>query len=111
MSPASIKAWFGQVTTGAGCMLLAPALLALLAHQITLPQALPALAAGLVGLIWPENKALAGAVQADAAQAVAAAPAVASGIETIIAAYRTGLQHGAAAAATPLPAPTGQAPH
>lgn len=95
----SIRAWYGQVTTGAGCMLLAPTLLALLAHQVTLQQAAPALLAGVVGLIWPENKALMRAVQSGAAQAVAAAPAATASLETIIAAYRTGVQHGAAGAA------------
>ena len=94
MNPVSLRTWYGQVTTGAGMMLLAPTLLALLAHQVTPEQALPALAAGVVGLLWPENKALAGAVQSAAAQAVAAAPATAASAEAIIGAYRAGLAHG-----------------
>ncbi len=108
MTATGIKAWFGQVTTGAGFMLLAPTVLALLAHQITPEQAFPALAAGIVGLIWPENKALASAVENGAVQAIGATPVALSTIETIVAAYRTGVQHGAAGGAPAIPAPKAQ---
>ena len=112
MNSMSLRAWFGQVTTGAGAMVLAPALLALLAHQMTLAQAIPVLAAGVVGLIWPENKALAGAVESAAGAAVAAAPAAAASAEAIIGAYRAGLTHGMALApaSAPVASPAAGAP-
>lgn len=92
--PTNLTAWFRQVTTGAGMMILAPTLLALLAHQITPAQAIPPLVAGVVGLIWPENKALATAARAAATEAVAAAPTATASAEAIIGAYRAGLTHG-----------------
>jgi len=71
---------------------------------VTLPQALPALAAGVVGLIWPENKALPDAVRSATGQAVAAAPAAVASAEAIIGAYKAGLGHGMTLAAPPSPA-------
>lgn len=111
------KTWLGQVTTGAGAMLLAPTLLALLAHQMTLAQAIPPLAAGVIGLIWPENKKLGAEVQSVTAQAVQLAPAVAVDGRALLDAYRDGLTHGVtlahgsplpiAAPAVPAPTPQG----
>lgn len=57
-----ITAWFGQVTTGHGMMVLAPTLLMALTGQMSWPSAIPLLFAGAIGLVWPENKPL----QADA---------------------------------------------
>ena len=105
MNPQAFRSWYGQVTTGAGMMLLAPTLLALLAHQVTLEQAIPALAAGVVGLIWPENKPLAEAVRGAATAAVEAAPQAAASAEAIIGAYKAGLAHGMTLAPAPVAAP------
>jgi hypothetical protein len=51
----SYRAWLGQVTTGHGFMILAPTLLAALSGQMAWGTAAPLLAAGLIGLAWPEN--------------------------------------------------------
>lgn len=102
MTAQTLKSWYGQVTTGAGAMLLAPTLLALFAHQVTLTQAIPALAAGVVGLIWPENRPLATAVQGAAGAVVAAVPTAVASAEAIIGAYRAGLTHGMTLAPAPL---------
>ncbi len=96
MIATSIRAWLGQITTGAGVMVLAPTLLALLAHQRTAAQAIPALAAGVVGLLWPENGPLAAAVRGATTQLVGAAPVAVAATESIIGAYRAGLTHGMA---------------
>ena len=106
MNPTAIKMWYGQITTGAGAMVLAPTLLALLAHQITLAEAIPAIAAGIVGLVWPENKPLAAAVQGAMTQAVAAAPAAIGSADAIIGAYRAGLTHGMSLAPPVIAVPT-----
>ena len=89
----NFDAWFRQVTTGHGMMILAPTLLALVGGQMTLQTAIPLLVAGVVGLLWPENVA-----------AKTAAGAVATDIEALIAAYRTGLGHAATAPAAAPPA-------
>jgi hypothetical protein len=71
----SLKSWFGQVTTGHGVMILAGAFLSVLTGATSWPVALPFLAAGAIGLIWPENTALQSAgkaVATDVASVVAA---------------------------------------
>jgi hypothetical protein len=52
---------------------------------MTWSTAVPLLSAGVIGLLWPENTALQSAAQTAAAD-----------VEALIAAYRTGLTHGAA---------------
>lgn len=91
------KAWFGQVTTGIGALIGTPVIIALLTHQITPEQALPGIVAALVGLLWPENKGLAQSAQTAAADLETLLP-------QLLTAYRTGLQHGAAAGNAPSPA-------
>ncbi len=98
MNKTTFRSWLGQVTTGIGALIAVPVVIALLTHQITLEQAVPGIVAAVIGLVWPENKALA-----------ATALTVASNVEILIpqllTAYRSGLQHGAQAAATPAAAP------
>lgn len=89
--PFDFKTWIGQVTTGHGCMILAPTLLAVADGTMTWQTAIPLLVAGVIGLAWPENAPLKAAAQKAAVD-----------VEGMIAAYRAGLAHGAAA---PLPAP------
>jgi hypothetical protein len=86
--------WIGQVTTAHGAMILGPTLLAIASGSMTWPTALPLLVAGVIGLLWPENIGLKTAAQN-----------AATDLETLIAAYRTGLTQGAAAA-TPAPGST-----
>ena len=78
----SFQSWVGQVTTGHGVMVLAPTLLAIGAGSMSWETATPLLLAGVIGLVWPENTA-----------AKAAGQAVATDVEALIAAYRTGLDH------------------
>lgn len=85
----SFSDWIGEVTTGHGAMILGPTLLAASVGTMSWPTAVPFLAAGVIGLLWPENTTLKSAVQTTATD-----------IETVIAAYRTGLTHGAAVAAS-----------
>lgn len=81
----NVNSWLGQVTTGHGAMILGPTLLAAASGTITWSTAVPLLAAGVVGLLWPENTALQTATRT-----------VATDVEALIAAYRTGLHRGAA---------------
>jgi hypothetical protein len=60
----TIKTWFGEVTTGHGFMIIAGALLSVVSGATTWAAAAPFLAAGVVGLLWPENTALQTAAQA-----------------------------------------------
>ncbi len=71
----SLKAWFGEVTTGHGVMLLAGTILSVLAGGMTWAGAAPLLAAGAIGLIWPENTALQTAGQVVATDVVGAVTA------------------------------------
>jgi hypothetical protein len=84
----SLSTWIGEVTTGHGAMILGPTLLAAASGTMSWSTAVPFLAAGITGLLWPENTALKGAVQTTATD-----------VEAVVAAYRTGLYHGAAAGA------------
>jgi hypothetical protein len=92
----SFSHWLGEVTTGHGAMILGPTLLAASSGTMTWPTAVPFLVAGVVGLLWPENTALKSAAQT-----------AATDVEDLIAAYRTGLDHGSAGAThdTDIPAP------
>jgi hypothetical protein len=60
----SLRAWFGQVTTGHGFMIIAGAVLSVLAGTTNWIVASPLLVAGVIGLLWPENTALRAAAQA-----------------------------------------------
>jgi hypothetical protein len=62
----SLKSWLGQVTTGHGFMILAGTLLSVMSGAITWAGAAPLLAAGVVGLVWPENSGLQTAAQTTA---------------------------------------------
>jgi len=105
MNSTAIRSWLGQVTTGIGALIAAPVMIALLSGQITLDQAIPGIVAAVTGLIWPENKQLAASAQTVASDAEVLIP-------QLVAAYRTGLQHGGhtAAPSTPTPAPIPAAP-
>ena len=81
----NLNTWIGQVTTGHGAMILGPTLLAAGSGTIDWQTAVPFLAAGVIGLLWPENAAMQGAART-----------VAADVEALITAYRTGLSHGAA---------------
>jgi hypothetical protein len=85
----SFRDWLGQVTTGHGVMILGPTLMAVSSGTMDWPAAVPFLAAGVIGLMWPENTALKTAAQTAVAD-----------VETVITAYRTGVSHGVAVDAT-----------
>lgn len=91
MNANALKSWMGQVTTGIGTLIALPVVIALLAGQLTLGQAVPGIVAAVIGLIWPENKQLAGSAQTFASDAEVLIP-------QLLTAYRTGLQHGELAA-------------
>ncbi|HEY8289402.1 MAG TPA: hypothetical protein VIG49_09050 [Acetobacteraceae bacterium] len=78
------RQWFGQITTAHGAMVLGPTLLAIASGSMSWQAALPLLAGGTIGLLWPENKPLAGATQTAVADisAVAAAWRTRPGIPT-----------------------------
>ena len=94
-----LNTWIGQVTTGHGAMILGPTLLATASGTIDWQTAIPFLAAGVIGLLWPENVPM-----------QSAARTVASDVEALLTAYRTGLSHGAADT-TPEAAPPPATPH
>ena len=73
----SLKSWLGEVTTGHGVMVLSGTLLSVLAGTMNWSTAAPLLAAGVIGLIWPENTAL-----------QAAGQAVATDVAGVVAAYK-----------------------
>jgi hypothetical protein len=75
-----MKRWLGQSTTGTGAATLLATISSLAAGSLSLDHALPLLAAGIVGLIWPENCALQKATGNAAAS-----------IEDLLAVYRAGL--------------------
>lgn len=91
----NLKNWIGQVTTGHGAMILGSTLVATASGTMNWSTAIPFLAAGLIGMLWPENAPLMDVTQKLAAD-----------VEALIVAYRTGLRHGATAETTG-PAPTG----
>ena len=91
MNATTLKAWAAQITTGIGALIGTPTVIALLTHQITPQQAIPPLVASVMGLLWPENKPLAQSAQTVAADMETLIP-------QLLTAYRTGLEHGAAAA-------------
>lgn len=74
-----LSTWIGEVTTGHGAMILGPTLLAASSGTMAWSTAVPFLAAGVVGLLWPENVALKSATQTTV-----------TNIETLVEAYRTG---------------------
>jgi hypothetical protein len=97
----SFSDWIGEVTTGHGAMILGPTLLAASSGTMSWPTAVPFLAAGVVGLLWPENTALKSAAQTAAAD-----------VESMISAYRAGMSHGAAGdAPDAAAAPSAPQPH
>jgi hypothetical protein len=96
----SFSDWIGEVTTGHGAMILGPTLLAASTGTMSWSAAVPLLGAGVIGLFWPENAALKSAAQT-----------VATDVETLIAAYRAGLSHGAAGGAPQAAAPSAPQPH
>jgi hypothetical protein len=71
----SLRTWFGEVTTGHGVMILSGTILSVLSGGMTWAGAAPLLAAGVIGLIWPENTALQTAGQAIASDGVGAVTA------------------------------------
>jgi hypothetical protein len=81
----NLKTWIGQVTTGHGAMILGSTLVAASSGTMTWSTAVPFLAAGIIGMLWPENAPLKDVTQK-----------VATDVEALIVAYRTGLRHGAA---------------
>jgi hypothetical protein len=87
------QAWAGQVTTGIGALIACPTAIAFLSGQITWQQAIPPMVAAVIGLIYPENKALGTSAQTVAADVEVLIP-------QLLTAYRTGLAHGAAATPT-----------
>jgi hypothetical protein len=96
----SFSDWIGEVTTGHGAMILGPTLLAASSGTMSWSTAVPLLGAGVIGLFWPENAALKSATQT-----------VTTDVETLITAYRTGLNHGAAGDAPRAAAPSAPQPH
>ena len=70
-----LKSWLGEITTGHGVMIIAGTLLSVLTGSVTWAGAAPLLAAGVVGLVWPENSALQTAAQQVANDAVGAVTA------------------------------------
>ena len=98
MNMTTFRSWLGQVTTGIGALIGGPVAIALLTHQITPEQAVPGIVAAVIGLVWPENKAL-------AASALTVASSVEVLIPQLLTAYRSGLQHGAQAHVPPAATP------
>jgi hypothetical protein len=98
MNMTTFRSWLGQVTTGIGALIAAPVVIALLTHQITPDQAVPGIVAAVIGLVWPENKALAASALTVATDAEVLIP-------QLLTAYRSGLQHGAQTTVPPTVTP------
>jgi hypothetical protein len=62
----SLTPWIGEITTGHGVAILASTLLAILSGTTTWVAGAPLLLAGIIGLVWPENKTQPTAAQATA---------------------------------------------
>lgn len=80
----NLRGWIGQATTGHGVMILLPTILAMVTGELSMAAGVPLLVAAVVGLLWPENTALKGAVQT-----------VAADVETVVSAYRAGMHQAA----------------
>ena len=81
MSPDAFKVWFGQATTGAGIAGILGTLSAVAAGQLTLQHAAPLLVAGVVGLVWPENKAVQQQASTFTQDLIGLVPLIAAAIE------------------------------
>lgn len=55
MNAKSLGQWFGEATTGHGAAVVLGTLLAVANGAASWQTAIPALAAGLVGIVWPET--------------------------------------------------------
>ena len=95
MNPNAFKSWIGQSTTGLGVAALLTTLSAVAAGQVTWQQAIPGLVAGIVGLIWPENKGAQAGASSLAADLIQFIPVISAAVE-----------HGKTIA--PAPAPTAE---
>jgi hypothetical protein len=98
MNTAMLKKWAGQVTTGIGAILSSGAFIAIVTHQVTWQQGLPALIAAAVAIAWPENTK----AQGEATNLITAIEPL---IPVMLTAYRTGIQHGSTAASALPPRP------
>lgn len=96
-----------QATTGFGSAGVGSVLLAVAMGQMTWTQAAPALIGSAVLILWPEKPGLRDPAVKLATDVVAAAPPIVADFETLLEAYRTGLQHGSQGVAPPkaIPAP------
>ncbi len=98
--------WMGEITTGHGAMILVPTLLAVASEAMTWETAAPLLVAGVIGLIWPERRPGAPAIGQEPPQQAAAPDKLSQppGVETVVAAYRLGIDHATSHAPAPAPA-------
>lgn len=95
------RLWLGQSTTGFGTTGICTTIAAVATGQMSLQAAIPALIGAALLILWPQNTKLAAAAQATVTD-------IETLIPPLVAAYRTGLQHGAAAAPVPNAAPAPQ---
>ena len=103
MNAATLKQWAMQITTGIGAILSSGAAIAILTHQVTWQQGMPALVAAIVALAWPENAK----AQTEATNLFTAVEPL---IPVLLTAYKTGIQHGSAAQSV-LPGPASNNPN
>jgi hypothetical protein len=90
----SFTNWLGQVTTGHGAMILGSTAIAVVSGSMAWQTAVPLVAAGIIGALWPENTRL-----QDAARTAA------MDVDALVSAYRTGFGHGAETDTSALAAP------
>ncbi len=97
--------WMGEITTGHGAMILVPTLLALASEAMTWETAAPLLAAGVIGLIWPERRPGAPPFGQEPPQQTVAPDKLRQppGVETVVAAYRLGIDHATSHNPAPVP--------
>jgi hypothetical protein len=102
----------GEVTTGHGAMVLVPTLLAVASEVMTWETAAPLLAAGIIGLIWPERRSSAPEPGKEAPQDSAAQDKLRHppAVETVVAAYRLGVNHATSQDPGPTPSKLASVP-
>lgn len=102
MNAKTLRQWATQITTGIGALLASGAFTAIITHQVSWIQGLPALIAAAVGVFWPERADMPAAVQATVSAVIPAVQSTVSSIESLVEAYQIGAKHGAASVVPPV---------
>lgn len=88
-----IKAWYHQVTTGAGFTTFLGTITAYLTGNLTLSQSVPLFVGAAVAIVWPEKPAASQQAEKVAGDIAKDAPAIASDISALLSVFKEGMSH------------------